>query len=442
MSEMENPYEYAGPLDPVKNNLVCAPREDEVRKVIDSIRKGKYWMILGSRQIGKTTFLRLIKKEYKHANYVYINFEVAPKEEKNFYQWLVEQFLKKIPNKKAKFNTITANDPDVSFYNFLTYFRPKAEERIILMFDEIDKLEFLSGFLHLWRKVYHERIENKELERYIVITTGSMNLLRVTRGPNSPFNIAKTLQLQDLSKEESEKEIIDRPLVHLNIKIEPEAKQMLWSQISGHPQLLQHACFIMLENVKNTKESLTPEDVNKAIKRLFRDNNISLNTLKEDLQENNKLRDIVADILKEKDILFHPYKYLALLGAGAFKEDKETFFCKIRNPVYKEFINDILKHPVEETAWSSKEEPKEEEKKQKAKEPISTIPTQSQAESPPGKPKKSPFRLRLKHVFYLVGITGITLFVVSVLEQNPGMMTAAGIVSALALGVLTVILKD
>jgi hypothetical protein len=344
MSEMENPYKYVGPLDPVKNNLVCASRNDELRGVIDDIKKGEYWMILGSRQIGKTTFLHLVKNRFQGPVCVYINFEIAPKREKKFYQWLADQFLEKIPHKKTKFRTIAREDPDLSFFDFLSQFRPKAEEKIILMFDEIDKLDFLSGFLHLWRKVYHERMGNKELERYIVITTGSMNLLRVTRGPNSPFNIAKTLQLHDLSKEESEEEIIDRPLTHLKIKIEPGAKQMLWSQISGHPQLLQHTCFIMVDNVKDPKEPITKKDVNKAIKHLFLDNNTSFNTLKEDLQENNKLRDIVADIMKRKKILFHPYKNLALLGAGAFKEDKETSLCKIRNPVYKKFIKDILKH--------------------------------------------------------------------------------------------------
>jgi hypothetical protein len=440
MSEMKNPYKYLGPLDPVSDKDICAPRKENVLDVIDSIGRGDYRMILGPRQIGKTTLLHQVQNEFDLPNFVHFNFEIAPKKENNFYQWLVDQFLKAIPHKKSKFSTITSNDPDMAFIDFLEHFRAREAGKIILLFDEIDRIRFLRNFLHLLRNVLHQRQWRKDLQRYIVVTTGSMNLLSITSTPNSPYNIAQPLFLEDLSKEESEK-IIDKPLTDLEIQIEPEAKKDLLSQTSGHPQLLQHTCFLLVKNVKDPKIPITQMDVKKAIKSLFLDNS-SLNTLKRDLRENSTLKGIVTDILAGKEKKYHPYKNLALLGAGAFKEDVETSLCKIRNPVYKEFINDILEHQVEETAWSSKEEPKEEEEKQEAKEPISKSTTQLQAESSPGKRKKSPFRLRLRHVFYLVGMTGIILFVVSVLEQNPGMMTAAGFVSALALGVLTVILKD
>ena len=336
----ENPYKFQGPLAPIEDSLVCVPRKDDVGFIIEKIKRREYVAIQGPRQIGKTTLLLLVKNQYKSADYAYINFEVTPIKEKGFYQWLVDKLLEKISCKKSEF-TITGEYPDVSFINFLKNLKSK-EEKIILLFDEIDRIDFLKGFLHVWRNVFHESLENKKLQRYAIITTSSMDLLKVPSGRNSPFNISTIFNLKDLPEEESE-ELIDKPFEELKIKITTEAKQELLSQISGHPQLLQHACYLLVEKAKSKKE-LTETDVHEAIKRLMVDNSV-LTTLKNNINDNDALRDLVKSIIKKnKPKKFHPYKDFALLGAGAIKE--ENSLCKIRNEVFKKFIIDILKNPI------------------------------------------------------------------------------------------------
>jgi hypothetical protein len=334
---------------------VCIDREEDVNKVIQGINMNDYWTILGSRQVGKTTFLNLFKKKYKQADYIYFNLGVTHSTEKEFYQELIKKILGKIPHKRAKSENIKGDSPAMSFLDFLIDFIPKKEKKVILLFDEIDGLPFLRSFLLLWRKVYHDRDEEKGLYRYIVITTGSVELAKLAIGSNSPFNIAQKLYLKDFSEEESKK-IIEGPFTILGIKIEPTAKQELLSQISGHPQLLQHACHILVEEVNESRGTLTENHVDTAIRRLFTENSI-LKTLKKDIIKDDTLKNLVRDILlAKKGKIFHPYSDYAIIGAGAIKE--ENSLCKIRNPVFEKFIIDIIDNPIDITGKGKTQEQK------------------------------------------------------------------------------------
>jgi hypothetical protein len=374
MPEIENPYKFVGSLDPQKNEVVCIQRKDEVKRVIRGLKNGEYWAIIGSRQIGKTTFLNLVKKEIienTHDYCIHLDFELVDKDEREFYQGLIDEFLENIPYRRTKYKTIKGGSPEMSFLKFLTNFKPEDEKKkIVLMFDEIDKLDkldFLSTFLILWRKVFHERekMRKRNLYRYAVITAGSVELLNAISGPSSPFNIAQDLRLKDFSEEESEELI--QILTELNINLKEDAKKELLSQISGHPQLLQHACHIMVETAKKSNRAkITVDDVYDALNRLINENS-SLKTLKKNIQKDEELRNLLKSMLIEKkEMNFFPNSEFALMGAGAIKE--ENSLCKIRNPIFERCILEILNNPVEETAWKSKEEPKEGEEKEEVKE--------------------------------------------------------------------------
>jgi hypothetical protein len=367
MPEIENPYKFVGSLDPQKNEVVCIQRNDEVKRVIGGLKNGEYWAIIGSRQIGKTTFLNLVKKEITenvHDYHIYFDFELVDKGEREFYQGLIDEFLENIPHKKTKYKTITEKSPEISFLKFLTNFKPEDEKKkIVLMFDEIDKLDkldFLSTFLILWRKVFHEREKKRKrnLYRYAVITAGSVELLNAISGPSSPFNVARDLRLKDFSEKESEG-LITKPLAKLGINIEEDAKQKLISQISGHPQLLQHACHIMVETAKKSnREKITVNDADDALKRLLNDNSI-LKTLERNIKEDEGLRNLLKSILIEKkEKNFYPNSEFALMGAGAIKE--ENSLCKIRNPIFERCILEILNNLLEEPTHISNEEPEKE----------------------------------------------------------------------------------
>ncbi len=293
---IKNPYKYKGPLDPVADKLACVPRSKDIKKVTDGIAKGDYWAILGPRQIGKTTFLHLLQHKFKNAHYLYFDFELSPGSDDNLYQLLIGRFLERIPSEQTKNDFINGKNypPARRFFNFLEKFKPKDNKKIILLFDEIDSLPTINDFLHLWRTVNHERYQYQALNRYNVLVTGAKELISLTLGPNSPFNVAEILYLKDFSEEESE-ELIKEPMKKLGIAIEDKAVGKLLEQTSGHPQLLQHACHILVDSAMKSNRIITENDVDHAITELFI-SSLSLNTLAHDLEENEELMDFIKDI--------------------------------------------------------------------------------------------------------------------------------------------------
>jgi predicted AAA+ superfamily ATPase len=64
---LQNPYKYNGPLDPIEDKLVYVPRSVIVDQMIKAIMRGDYCAVRGPREIGKTTFLQLLKSKFSNA---------------------------------------------------------------------------------------------------------------------------------------------------------------------------------------------------------------------------------------------------------------------------------------------------------------------------------------------------------------------------------------
>jgi hypothetical protein len=339
----ENPYEYENPVDLSKNNFVGVSRKEVLTLIIQGVRRGEYWAILGPRQIGKTTFLHQIKNNFPNTHILYFDFKTSPSNEEALYQRIIDRFLEKIPSMQPKIveERERSYDPVLRFFNFLKKFKPREDKKILLLFDEI-ALSLIRSFLRTWRMVYQVGFKKnqKNLKRYVVIITGSVDLKEIDIGPNSAFNISQTLALKDFSHEES-KCLIDVPFKKYNIRIDPKAKKKLLSQISGHPQLLQHACHILFETAKASKTNnpLTLRHVDDAIAQLLLGNS-SLKMLRRDINNDEGLRALVKTILNGTPPLFLPNSQYATLGAGAIKEVDS--YCEIRNEIYKKFLHKIL----------------------------------------------------------------------------------------------------
>lgn len=334
----KNPYKYLGPLDPAKDTLICVRRTEDVGRVIDGIRRGVYWVVLGASQTGKTTFLRQIRSGFPEAYYIYLNFEGTHARHENLYRWLIEQILDKVPS-DGNITLDEAWDKDIpvlSFIRFLERFKGKdAAKKIIFLFDEITNLPDLRNFLHIWRKVFQDRYEKKELNIYSVVIAGSSDLIAQTTGPTSPFNIAEILYLKDFSEEESVR-LIAEPCHRLGIKIEKKAQEKLLDQISGHPQMLQQVCHILVDMATKGKNGITEKDVANAISLLFKTSSI-LDLLKQETKINNILSELIGRILNREHKEFFQYKEFAFSGSGCIKEGNGSF-CEIRNKLFERFL--------------------------------------------------------------------------------------------------------
>lgn len=345
----KNPYKYTGPLDPVEDSLVCIPRQEDVLRVVDGIKRGDYWIVLGPLNIGKTTFLRQIPQAYPDGYYLYLNFSSSPKDEENFYSWITREFLNNIPHDSKYEKSLRKIDsqPGLAFFDFLKHFKAKKEKKIILLCDDVENVFLLKSFLSLWRNVFHERYHHKELNKFATILAGTKDLRNLTFGISSPFNIAETLYLEDFSDEETES-LVEKPFKQLNIKIDVNAKKKLLHRLGGHPQLLQQSCYLLVQRAldKDDKPVLTGKDVDDALDDLMVNNSL-LKALEQEVEENKELRILIRDILAGKIKKFHPYREFSIAGTGPIYNDSKSN-CAIRNSIYETFLKELLKQPEEE----------------------------------------------------------------------------------------------
>lgn len=340
-----NPYKCDGPLHPVENAAVLMPRQEIVQRVLNGISEGNYWSILGPRQIGKTTLLFQLREklEYLSGNVcLYILFNPSISNEKYFYERLLSDFTGRFarPGEKRKNSfKLNSHHPALSFYDFLRDFTPGASSgKIVLLFDEADNLPFVKTFLQLWRKVYHDRYHIPSLSRYSVVMAGSKDLISLSIGPNSPYNIAKLLYIPDFSEQESN-ELIDTLMRNSGISVSDEVKKTFWDQLSGHPQMLQHTCQLLLEMKHNEKKQMESTLLETALGKMMLTNE-ALNTLKCQITGDMDLRNLLTDILNGEKKKYLPHKDYALIDAGAIAEERS--FCKIRNRIFERYLREYF----------------------------------------------------------------------------------------------------
>jgi hypothetical protein len=342
-----NPYKYLGPLDPVKDSTILVPRDDDLNRVVQGARRGEYWIIIGPRQMGKTTFLRQLQYRLRDEYVIYLDFQVVPDNEERFYRWLMEEFTGDIPSEPMQdFNEKWRDYASpFKFRKFLEHFRPQSPKRVVILVDEIENMPFIDSFLHTWRSIYSERYHNENLTGYTLILSASSDFstFSCTVPGTSPFdNIANQLYLKDFSDAESRR-FIDVSLAGLNIKIEPTAREELISQISGHPQMLQHACYLLVQTALNRPDTIGEKDVDNAVDIVLKESPV-IYTLQKDIKNNPELVRLVKGILKGEKIPYVPYREYSLIGAGCIVEGEESV-CAIRNRVYERFLRNILGIP-------------------------------------------------------------------------------------------------
>lgn len=344
-----NPYHFKGTLDPLHQYLVCIERKEIVDQVKKGVASGEYWAIFGPRQIGKSTFLKQLKFKFDEAHYLYFDFTICPKEKLQFYYWFQKEIIKNVSVPESENSLIKKEklgEPELDFFNFLMAIKLKFrdEKKIAFLFDEIEAIPFLSDFLNVWRRIYHETFVNR---KYSVVITGSFDLVKVTLGKTSPFNIARRGYLTDFSDEESAL-LIDRPFKTAGLKIDPKAREELIYKTGGHPQILQEACFKLFEIASKEKREITELEVKNEIDQLFLYND-SFNLLRISVEKNKILENLlISMILKKEKSQYLPYSEFRLNDSGPIIKDEDGY-CKIRNPLFEEFLKGILENRVDST---------------------------------------------------------------------------------------------
>jgi len=293
----------------------------KLKEVIKLVEEKSYFIINRPRQYGKTTLLHLLRLELeKNQEYIIINLsfegigDTIFENEENFSKSFLEMLSEKIKNndlikyldeQKDKVNSIKLLSKSI------TQFIIKAQKKVILFIDEIDKSsnnQLFISFLGMLRNKYLDRIQEGYDTFYSVILAGihDVKTLKLKIRPdeerkyNSPWNIATDFKV-DMSFNPKETEYMLRDYskeksVKMNIS---ELSEKLFYYTSGYPFLVSRLCKIIDEDLLPNKDDKTwnTYDLEDAVNIILQESNTNFDDLIKNLENNDELYNKVHEII-------------------------------------------------------------------------------------------------------------------------------------------------
>ncbi len=349
-------FKTRGPLDPVTDNKIIAPRPelDQLERAAQAPRVDAYFAILGSRQTGKTTLLYQLHHRLRPRGYGVALLDLASvrdQPEQQLYHFVADELrtalAELLPPSALKPDAPLPSNP-AEFRQFLLNLARQARTtRIVILLDEADAVApaYANAFYGMIRGVHGGRHLEDEIAfgKYLFVLAGATEVNRLTNGPNSPLNIATRVFLEDLTL--ASVQMLVNNFTRSGISAPPETAQWLYDQASGHPYLTQRLCqLIELEH----PATITLANVQRATDEILRSDD-HLAKLIYDVNENTEgsaqLRKIVAGTPT-------PFSRVNALTArleliGAIREHARQ--CQVRNAIYRATL---------QAQWSMSDPPK------------------------------------------------------------------------------------
>ena len=364
---------------------VCIPEKHymaDVSKKINAIEKmveaGKYFTINKPRQSGKTTILYLLEKKLMKDNFIpiLISFEGIGDEVFNSEKAFIKAFINlmkkdlsfKSHHNKLKFDQSKIDNLDnfADLNNYLFEFVDKAEKKIVLMIDEVDKSSnnqlFLS-FLGLLRDKFIKAQVDRDKTFYSVILSGVhdvKNLKLKLRSDeehkyNSPWNIASEFKV-DFELEVDQIASMLREYKQerdMKLSVEYFAKK-IYFYTSGHPFLVSKLAEIIAEEIlRENESSWEKEYLEQAVKIILAKDLPNFDTLIKNIENNNDLEDMCIDLIVDgRKITYNLDNPTIEKGElyGILKNDGGRL--KIHNRIYEQRIYNYLISKIENSLES------------------------------------------------------------------------------------------
>ena len=178
-------FNTSGPNIPAKHYTLFRSRL--IHNGILKVRDERCFTIWAPRQTGKSTLFRQMAVELEKEGYkvCHINFE-------NYRDASLESFLNTFIIELNRYwgTDFVYSELTVLFQNI----RQIADRKFVLIIDEVEGInsDYLNGFLHSVRNLYHSR-ESHSLKSVILV--GVSNITGIMQDNASPFNIADELNV-------------------------------------------------------------------------------------------------------------------------------------------------------------------------------------------------------------------------------------------------------
>jgi len=231
-----------GPIDSEEHYYVERKKlvDQCTRQLVGNIEKGgHYFTIWGARQTGKTWIVeqsvQAIQQQYKDQfNVAYITMQgFADDEYRNIYERFFSYWPRLIADEfHMKTGKITSWE---EWSDLFSKQRGIFDKPVILLIDEFDKLqpELITQLVSLFREMYLKRA-NYFLHGLAL--AGVRSVLGVDNKSGSPFNIQRSLHIENLSFDEV-KNMFDQYQEESKQRIEPDVIEKLYEKTQGQPGL-------------------------------------------------------------------------------------------------------------------------------------------------------------------------------------------------------------
>jgi hypothetical protein len=344
-------FKVVGPLDPEKDHFVGRVQElTQMRKWVKSAET--YGLVLGASQMGKTSLLLKLQADLQSQyNCVYLDLQpFSDLDQSQVYQHLSEKIVEKLCNKLEKKEWPHA-DYGLAFIRFLKQISENIEpSRIALLLDEMDALSphSLGSLADTIRGIFHQKLEERELRKFVFIYAAETDVLTHAKGRGSPLrNVTECVYLEDLSRSETI-EVLEYGFAQEGIQIEEAIADYIYGWTHGHPYLTQALGDMLFKMRQQNDFRLTKTSVDEAVERLHKKGDSNLHYVVNELQKTRSeppaLLERVGDILESRvKIRFSRTdpEILQLELMGIVREGEDGY-CTIRNQIYQHILQSYL----------------------------------------------------------------------------------------------------
>lgn len=320
----------AVPLD----SPAYVPRSFE-RLTEQNVSAGRWVLILGPHQHGKTTGLIRVKSHLQEAAYycAKVDLQSQPlcEDFEEFLSWFATEISTSLG---VSISTPPAGYSRKSAATWIETALPSDSRPVVLLIDEaaaITNCEWLQSFYGQLRSIANKRAESVtgDLARRLSIVFSGAFLPEylMPDSQNSPFNVCETIQTEDLTLE---------GLHSLQQQIEGYCDQDLVSQlydsIGGQPYLAQMALYGLRDVQPNQKSAA----LTSLLCSYLTGTDEHFISLYRRVDERSGLREIVASMLSDDGVFIdpgsHEHRYLQIVGLAKAEGPRLVF----RNAVYQQ----------------------------------------------------------------------------------------------------------
>ena len=363
---MKKRFNVTGNCIPAQHYM--ADTSAKFARIMEMVEQGEYFTINRPRQYGKTTTLFALLDTLQQSGDYWpfsLSFEGVGDDafanEQNFCALFLDLLLSEAESwghtELAALLTNALQEGTVSFRQLsqtITQLATKAEKKIVLLIDEVDKSsnnQLFVSFLGMLRDKYLLRQRAKTFHSVVLAGVHDVKSLKLKLRPdeerkyNSPWNIAADFKV-DMNFQPTEiRPMLEEYAHDRNVQVDTQAvAERLFYYTSGYPFLVSKLCKIFDEDMlpQKTEQAWTTHDVDLAARQLVREDNPNFQELVKNLENNRELYELTKSlVVNERAYPFNLREPLTNLGAayGIFADQNGL---AIHNRIYREVIDDYM----------------------------------------------------------------------------------------------------